>query len=84
MVSAVDEVEVAVQAMKDGAYHYITKEFDYSELLARLLHRESRRMPAPFIPVNLAAVQRELAESTLFGLRSRSTCGQVISGSWRT
>ena len=136
MVSAVNEVEVAVQAMKDGAYHYITKEFDYDglrslvrnalqrqdlsrqvislsaqvadqsdrefvlgpsrvmreivdlahkvaklpatvlilgqsgtgkELLARLLHRESGRMPAPFIPVNLAAIPRELAESTLFG-----------------
>ena len=136
MVSAVNEVEVAVQAMKDGAYHYITKEFDYDglrslvrnalqrqdlsrqvislsaqvadqndrefvlgpsrvmreivdlahkvaklpatvlilgqsgtgkELLARLLHRESGRMPAPFIPVNLAAIPREFAESTLFG-----------------
>ena len=136
MVSAVNEVEVAVQAMKDGAYHYITKEFDYDglrslvrnalqrqdlsrqvislsaqvadqndrefvlgpsrvmreivdlahkvaklpatvlilgqsgtgkELLARLLHRESGRMPATFIPVNLAAIPKELAESTLFG-----------------
>ena len=28
MVSAMSEVEVAVQAMKDGADHYITKEFD--------------------------------------------------------
>ena len=136
MVSAVNEVEVAVQAMKDGAYHYITKEFDYDglrslvrnalerqtlsrqvislsaqvadqeerdfvlgpsrqmreivdlahkvaklpatvlvlgesgtgkELLARLLHRESGRGPAPFIPVNLAAVPRDLVESILFG-----------------
>ena len=32
MVSAVNEIEVAVQAMKDGAYHYITKEFDYDGL----------------------------------------------------
>ena len=32
MVSAISEVEVAVQAMKDGAYHYITKEFDYDGL----------------------------------------------------
>jgi DNA-binding NtrC family response regulator len=32
MISAVNEVETAVQAMKYGAYHYITKHFDYDEL----------------------------------------------------
>ena len=32
MVSALSEVEVAVRAMKQGAYHYITKEFDYDGL----------------------------------------------------
>ena len=136
MISAVQDVETAVQAMKNGAYHYVTKEFDYDqlrsivrnasehqdlnrqvmalsaqvadqgerefivgpsritreivdlvhkvaklsatvlilgesgtgkELLARLLHRESGGPDAPFIAVNLAAIPRELAESTLFG-----------------
>jgi transcriptional regulator with PAS, ATPase and Fis domain len=37
------------------------------ELLARLIHREGNAPDAPFIPVNLAAIPRELAESTLFG-----------------
>lgn len=32
MVSALSEVEVAVTAMKQGAYHYITKDFDYDGL----------------------------------------------------
>ena len=32
MISAINEVETAVQAMKHGAYHYITKDFDYDAL----------------------------------------------------
>jgi DNA-binding NtrC family response regulator len=136
IISAISEVETAVQAMKHGAYHYITKDFDYDtmrslvrnalerqslnrqvltlsaqiadqgdrefvvgpsragreildlvnrvarlsatvlilgesgtgkELLARLIHREAGNAEAPFIPVNLAAIPRELVESTLFG-----------------
>ena len=136
MISAVTEIEPAVQAIKHGAYHYVTKDFDYDqlrslvrnagerqdlnrqvltlsaqvadqgerefivgpsrmtremidlvhkvaklpatvlilgesgtgkELLARLLHREAGDKDAPFIAVNLAAIPRELAESTLFG-----------------
>jgi DNA-binding NtrC family response regulator len=136
MISAINDVETAVQAMKHGAYHYISKDFDYDqlrsivrnsaerqdlnrqvltlsaqvadqserefivgsskttrdiidlvqkvgklsatvlilgesgtgkELLARLIHRESADPDAPFIAVNLAAIPRELAESTLFG-----------------
>jgi two-component system response regulator AtoC len=136
MISAINDIETAVQAMKHGAYHYVTKDFDYDqlrslvrnaserqdlnrqvltlsaqvadqgerefvvgpskitrdivdlvqkiaklsatvlilgesgtgkELLARLIHRESADPEGPFIAVNLAAIPRELTESTLFG-----------------
>jgi DNA-binding NtrC family response regulator len=32
VISAVSEIETAVQAIKHGAYHYITKDFDYDQL----------------------------------------------------
>jgi hypothetical protein len=45
------------------------------ELIARLIHREGERPDAPFIPVNLAAIPRELVESTLFGHEKGSFTG---------
>jgi two-component system response regulator HydG len=145
MISAITDVETAVQAMKLGAYHYITKDFDYDalralvrnaserqdlrnrvesltaqvealdqefvigrsaamrqvmtlvqkvapldttvlitgesgtgkEMLARRIHRESRRHAGPFIAVNLAAVPSELVESTLFGHERGAFTGAV-------
>lgn len=37
------------------------------ELVARAIHERSRRHEAPFVPINVAALPRELVESTLFG-----------------
>jgi transcriptional regulator with PAS, ATPase and Fis domain len=47
------------------------------ELLARLLHRESERPDGPFVPVNLAAIPRELVESVLFGHEKGSFTGAM-------
>ncbi|PIE69540.1 MAG: sigma-54-dependent Fis family transcriptional regulator [Deltaproteobacteria bacterium] len=37
------------------------------ELMVRALHRNSKRMDAPFVPVNCGAIPSELLESELFG-----------------
>jgi DNA-binding NtrC family response regulator len=47
------------------------------ELVARLIHRQSEAPNGPFIPVNLAAIPRDLVESTLFGHEKGSFTGAV-------
>src|SRR5204863_6512 len=42
MISAVTEIETAVQAMKHGAYHDITKEFDYGQLRSPVRNASQR------------------------------------------
>ena len=45
------------------------------EVLARELHRQSRRIDKPFAPFNCAAVPRDLVESQLFGYRKGAFSG---------
>ena len=47
------------------------------ELLARYIHREAGNPDAPFIAVNLAAIPKELVESTLFGHEKGSFTGAM-------
>ena len=43
MISAISEIETAVQAMKHGAYHYTTKDFDYDQLRSLMRNASERQ-----------------------------------------
>jgi DNA-binding NtrC family response regulator len=42
MISAINEVETAVRAMKLGAFHYITKDFEYDAVLSLVRNASDR------------------------------------------
>lgn len=49
------------------------------ELVASALHHEGRRKACPFVPLNVAALPRELVESELFGHERGAFTGAVQS-----
>ena len=146
VVSALTELDAAIEAMRHGAYHYISKDADADnvgrvmanaserqdlsrhvmrltaeaaerndrnfivgpsratrdvvdlvrkvgklsatclilgesgtgkELLARMIYREAGNPSLPFVAVNLAAIPKELVESTLFGHEKCAFTGAV-------
>jgi len=58
MISAISEIETAVQAMKHGAYHYVTKDFDYDQLRSLVRNASERQDSQPSGPDAVGAGRR--------------------------
>ena len=67
MISAINEVETAVQAMKLGAYHYITKDFEYDAVLS-LVRNASER---PSLNRKVLALSAQVADDRRAAVRHR-------------
>src|SRR5258708_11837230 len=76
MISAINEIETAVQAMKHGAYHYITKDFDYDQLRS-LVRNASERQDLNLQVLTLSAQVANQTEREFIGGPSKMTRGTV-------
>src|SRR5580693_7502926 len=72
MISAITEIETAVQAIKHGAYHYITKDFDYDQLRS-LVRNASERQDLNRQVMTLSAQVADQAEREFIVGASRIT-----------
>ena len=70
VISAVNEVETAVTAIKNGAYHYVTKDFDY-DTLRSLVRNASERQDLNRRVITLSAQVAERASASSSPDRAR-------------
>ncbi len=66
---------IATVAQTDATVLILGESGTGKEVTARMLHEQSRRSAGPFVPVNMAALPRDLVESTLFGHEKGSFTG---------
>lgn len=68
--------EIIAKLARSQAPVYISGESGCGkELAARLIHEQSNRSQAPFVPVNCGAIPENLMESEFFGYRKGAFTG---------
>lgn len=78
MQRAVEKARTAAES--DSSVLVLGETGTGKELLARAIHAASRRAGNQFVPVNCAALPRELVESELFGYRRGAFTGAFTDG----